>query len=379
MHDYIPLSVPNLKGRELEYVKEAVSTEWVSSSGPYIAKFEEAFAEYIGIEDAVAVQSGTAGLQLAYMEAGVTKDDMVIVPVLTFIGTLNPVGYINAEPVFMDCDDYLGMDTQKLRAFCEKECELRSEGLFHKQKNKRVKAIVPVHVFGNLCDMEEIMDIAEEFHLKVIEDASESLGSFFTSGRYCGLHAGTIGDIAVVSFNGNKIITTGGGGMIIAKDKAQLEHMRYLSRQSKDDELRFIHNEIGYNYRMTNLQAALGLAQLEQLDSFLKIKKRNYEIYKEEGLNLLNFKNNISANYWFYSLITNGKKEYLIEQLQKNNIGARPIWELMHRLKPFRSYISYEIEKAVYYHSEVVNIPCSTNLDEDTTRHVARVIKGLLS
>ena len=378
MSNFVPLSVPNLKGKELEYVTEAVETEWVSSGGPYIVQFEKQFASYIGLDDAVAVQSGTAGLHLAYLEAGVTTDMMVIVPDLTFIGTLNPVGYISAEPIFIDCDDSLCIDTAKVRKFCETECEMRNTRLFHKGKNKEIRAIIPVHIFGNLANMEEIMDIAEEFNLRVIEDASESLGSYYTSGRYANKHAGTIADIGVMSFNGNKIITTGGGGMIVAKDKKELEHMRYLSRQSKDDELRFIHNEIGFNYRMTNLQAALGIAQLEQLDRYIEIKKRNYEVYLEEGLELLPFSDNISPNYWFYSLMTHGKRDFLIEELGKRDIQTRPIWELMHRLKPFKDCISYEIEKAAFYHSEIVNIPCSTNLSEETVRYVARTIKELL-
>ena len=378
MHDFVPLSVPNLKGRELELVSQAIETEWVSTGGPYIPEFEEKISRYIGVEDAVAVQSGTAGLHLAYKEVGITAEDMVIVPDLTFMGTLNPVAYIGAEPVFIDCDDSLCIDTAKIRRFCEGECRIDNGALFHLATGKRVRAVVAVHIFGNICDMKEIVDIADEFHLKVVEDATESLGSYYVSGQYMGKHAGTIGDIAVLSFNGNKIITTGGGGMIIAKDSEALEHMRYLSRQSKNDELRFIHDEIGYNYRMTNLQAALGIAQLEQLDRFIETKKRNYEIYLEEGLNLLPFKEDISPNYWFYSLMTSGHRYILMEELTKRNIQSRPIWELMHLLKPFKDSLTYEIERAPYYHAEIVNIPCSTNLDEGTARYVAGEIKNIL-
>ena len=379
MKQFIPLSVPNLKGNELAYVTEAVETEWVSTGGPYIPEFEQAIAKSIGVDDAVAVQSGTAGLHLAYLEAGVTSGDIVLVPDLTFIGTLNPVGYIKAEPIFFDCDDNLCIDVQKVRRFCEKECVIRDDSLYYKGNGKRVRAVIPVHIFGNLCDMEEIIDIAEEFKLKVIEDASEAIGCYFTSGRYKGCHAGTMGDISVISFNGNKIITTGGGGMIIAKDSTELEHMRYLSRQSKDDELRFIHNEIGFNYRMTNLQAALGLAQLERLPEFIEIKKTNYGIYLEEGLNLLPFSDNISSNYWFYSLMADGKRDLLIEELGRRNIQTRPVWELMHRLKPFRDCMTYGIERASFYHREIVNIPCSTNLTEDTVRYIAKEIKDILA
>ncbi|MCL1830295.1 MAG: LegC family aminotransferase [Oscillospiraceae bacterium] len=378
MFDFIPLSVPNLKGRELEYVTQAVETEWVSSSGPYILDFEQAIAQYIGVDDAVAVQSGTAALHMVYLEAGITDEDMVIMPDLTFIGTLNPIGYIGAEPILFDCDEFLCIDPEKIERFCALECDIRDQQLFHKGKNKRVKAIVAAHIFGALCDMEKIMDIAERYHLTVIEDASESLGCRFSTGRYAERHAGTIGDFAVISFNGNKIITTGGGGIILARNKQQLEHIRYLSRQSKDDELRFIHNEIGYNYRMTNLQAALGLAQLEQLDSFVEIKKRNYEIYESFGLKLLSYGARTISNYWFYSLLTDNRRDLLIEQLAEKSIQTRPVWELMHRLPPFSKYITFEIEKAAYYHTEIVNIPCSSNLTIEAVEYVATEIKDIL-
>lgn len=378
MSDFIPLSVPNLKGNELSYVTEAVKTEWVSTGGPYIPEFEKSFAAFVGTQSAVAVQSGTAALHLAYMEAGVTSSDMVIVPDLTFIGTLNPIAYIGAEPVFIDCDDSLCIDVVKLRAFCETECSVREGELRHKGSGKRVRAVVPVHVFGNLADMQEIMDIALEFKLRVVEDACESLGSFWTAGRYSGLHSGVVGDIGVFSFNGNKIVTTGGGGMIIAKSETELKHMRYLSTQSKNDELRFIHDEVGYNYRMTNMQAALGIAQMESLPEFLKTKKRNYDLYLEEGLELLGFSSGVSANHWLYSLLTHGKRDLVISELAGRNIQTRPIWELMHRLRPFRNCIAYKIERAEYYHSEIVNIPCSTNLTESDVRRVAAEIRDIL-
>ena len=379
MADFIPLSVPNLKGKELEYVSEAVKTEWVSSGGPYIPEFEKIFADYTGVEQAVAVQSGTAALHLAYLEAGITRDDIALVPDLTFAASVNPISYIGAEPVFIDCDDSLCIDVVKLRAFCELECVLRDGALWHKGKNKRVKAVVPVHIFGNLTDMQAVMDIASEFCLTVIEDACEALGSFWTEGRYAGRHSGTAGDIAVFSFNGNKIVTTGGGGMIVARDQSKLKHMRYLSQQSKNDELRFIHNEVGYNYRLTNIQAALGIAQMEKLPEFLETKKKNYELYVSKGLDLLPFSKGVSPNYWFYSLMTGGRRDFLIEQLSKRNIQTRPIWELMHRLPPYRGSQAYQIERASYYHSEIVNIPCSTNLSETDAERVAAEIKDILS
>lgn len=280
MEKLIPLSVPNLKGRELEYVTHAIETEWVSTAGPYITDFEQSLAKYVGVKEAVACQSGTAGLHLALMTCGVKACDEVIVPTLTFIAAVNPVKYIGAEPIFMDCDDSLTMDPIKLREFCEKECYFEHNVLFNKTTHKQIKAIIIVHVFGNIADMNAIMEVAATYNLKVIEDATEALGSFYTKGMYKGQYAGTIGDIGVYSFNGNKIITTGGGGMIVSKNKDYLDKCRYLSTQAKNDTLYFIHDEIGYNYRMTNIQAALGLAQLEQLESFINIKRELLRISK---------------------------------------------------------------------------------------------------
>ena len=376
---HIPLSVPNLKGREGTLVGAAVADEWVSTAGPYVKDFEKAVASYVGSADAVACQSGTAGLHLACMEAGIGAGDLVLVADLTFFATVNPIRYCGADPVFMDCDDTLCMDPLKLREFCENECELRGGVLYEKASGRRIPAVMPVHVFGNLCDMESIMDIAGEFGLTVIEDAAEALGSFWTAGRYAGKSAGTVGDFGVYSFNGNKIITTGGGGMVVAKKLSAMDHMRYVSQQSKDDALRFIHGEVGYNYRLTNLQAALGIAQMEELDGFRQIKKRNYDIYREVGLELLPFREGVEPNYWFYSLMTGGKVEEVMAALKERGIDSRPIWQLMHRLKPYAGCRAYQIERAVYYHSNVLNIPCSTNLSEEDVRYVAGVVREILS
>lgn len=375
MGKFIPLSVPNLKGRELEYVTHAIETEWVSTAGPYINDFEQSLAKYVGVEEAVACQSGTAGLHLALMTCGVKACDEVIVPTLTFIAAVNPVKYIGAEPIFMDCDDSLTMDPIKLREFCEKECYFEHNVLINKTTHKQIKAIIVVHVFGNIADMKAIMEVATKYNLKVIEDATEALGSFYTKGMYKGQYAGTIGDIGVYSFNGNKIITTGGGGMIVSKNKDYLDKCRYLSTQAKNDTLFFIHDEIGYNYRMTNIQAALGLAQLEQLETFINIKKDNYDEYQKLGLKLLDFDNDIRPNYWFYSYITDSRDK-LINYLEGQRIQTRPIWKLIHTLKPYEEAQSYKIEKALYYYEHVLNIPCSTNLlNEDVAIVVSSIMR----
>jgi aminotransferase in exopolysaccharide biosynthesis len=382
---FIPLSVPNLKGNELKYVTKAVETEWVSTVGSYVADFEKSIADYVGAPGAVACQSGTAGLHVALQLCGVTREDMVIVPTLTFIAAVNPVRYIGAEPVFMDCDDSLCLDPVKLEDFCSDECETKDGTLFHRATGRRIPAMVVVHVFGNMADMESILRIAGKYNLKIVEDATEALGTKYTEGEYTGRFAGTMGDIGVYSFNGNKIITTGGGGMIVSNDESLLKHAKHLTTQAKSDELNFLHDEVGYNYRLTNLQAALGLAQMEQLESFIEIKIKNYIQYKAAvsrvpGLSLLDFRPGIRSNYWFYSLYCDKpyplSRDELIEYLGKNNIQARPIWGLIHEQTPYFGCTAYEIKEAKSYWERVVNLPCSTNLTEED---VDRVVRQLLS
>lgn len=370
MVKFIPLSVPNLAGKELEYVTNAVETEWVSTGGSLINKFEEDLAKYLKVEQVTALQSGTAGLHLAMLLSGVEHGDEVITPALTFIAAVNPIKYVGAEPIFMDCDDYLCLDVKKVEEFCKNECDFTNNKLLNKKTKKHIKAVVAVHVFGNMVDMTTLMELAKKYNLKVIEDATEAVGTY---DKITGKFAGTIGDFGVYSFNGNKIITTGGGGAFTAKDSEMVKKAKYLSTQAKNDELNFVHNEIGYNYRMTNLQAALGVAQLEQLEDFIKIKEKNYKQYKQNGLNLLDFDNNLRSNYWFYSLITE-KKDKLIEFLDKNSIQTRPIWTLIHTLKPYADCQNYKIEKAVKYREMIVNLPCSTNLSKEDILYITNKI-----
>lgn len=385
MNSFIPLSVPNFSGNEKEYVIRAIEDEWVSTAGQYISQFEQNIASYLNVPKAVACQSGTAGIHLSLISAGIGQGDEVIVPTLTFIATVNPVKYIGAEPVFMDCDDHLCIDPYKLKAFCENECIFQDNILYNKKTKAPIKSVIIVHVFGNLADVEIIYNICQEYNLILIEDATEALGSFYESGRYSGKYAGTIGRLGIYSFNGNKIITTGGGGMVVG-DLDLLERIDFLSKQAKTDEVNFIHDEIGYNYRMTNLQAALGVAQLEQLEKFIEIKKNNYHIYKEEFkdeyVSLLDFKENIRPNYWFYSLFLNDSsqltKEHVIRYLKEHNIQARPIWGLIHEQKPYLNNQSYKIEKASYYFKRVISIPCSSNLSEKDVKTVTSIIKQLL-
>ncbi len=373
MANLIPLSVPNLKGNELKYVEKAIKDEWVSTGGSYINDFEEKTAQYVKSKGAVACQSGTAGLHLALIASGVAQGDGVIVPALTFIAAVNPVKYLSAVPFFMDCDDSLCMDMEKAALFCEEECEFKEHRLVHKS-GITIKAMIVVHIFGNMADMEKALELSRKYNVTLIEDATEALGSYINDGKLKGKFAGTIGDIGVYSYNGNKIITTGGGGMIVSDNIKMLEKVKYLSTQAKDDPLYYIHNDIGYNYRMTNIQAAIGLAQLEQLEHFIAIKEANYNRYEDNGIPLLKFRNSIRPNYWFYSYMTDRRDE-MIRYMNKSGIQCRPIWNLICSLKPYERDCSYKVDKAKYYWNRVVNIPCSTNLTEKEIDRVSAVIK----
>lgn len=382
---FIPLSVPNLKGRELEYVTQAVETEWVSTGGMYVNQFEDIIAKYVNAKGAVSCQNGTSGLHIALHVCGVTRDDEVIVPTLTFIAAVNPVKYIGAEPIFMDCDDSLCIDADKLLEFCKNECSFIDGKLINNKTKKHIKAVVAVHVFGNMADMEKIIKIADEYNLKVIEDATEAIGTYYTEGKLKGKYAGTIGTIGVYSFNGNKIITTGGGGMIVSNDEKILKRAKHLTTQAKSDELYYTHDEIGYNYRMTNLQAALGLAQFEQLEGFIKTKEENYKLYKEkiseiQGLTILDFRDCIRTNYWFYALKCDDKylmnRDEVIKHLSSKGIQSRPIWGLISEQKPYLNSQVYKIEKAKYYIKHIVNIPCSTNLTREDALYVIECLKN---
>lgn len=388
MGRFIPLSIPNFEGNEENYVGQAVKEGWVSTGGAFVSELEEKLSEFLHVPMTAACQSGTAAIHLALLECGVEPGDHVIVPTLTFIAAVNPVRYQFGEPIFMDCDDSLCMDPQKLEQFCKEECHIEEEFLIWNQTGHKIKAIIVVHIFGNLADMEAIMKIAERYHLKVIEDATEALGTMVTAGDYQGKLAGTIGDYGTFSFNGNKIITTGGGGAVIAKEKKSTQHMKYLSTQAKDDEHFYIHHEIGYNYRMTNLQGALGVAQMEELPEFIRRKKENYQAYQKElegfeKANLLPFREGTDSNYWFYSLVLNQEVCHysireIIHALQKEGIQTRPIWGLIHKQKPYQSFYAYQIEKAIWYEEHVLNLPCSTNLTKEEVQIVAEAIKKLL-
>lgn len=387
MGKFIPLSIPNFEGNEKKYVNEALDQGWVSTGGAFITKLETRMAEFLHTANVAACQSGTAALHLSLVDAGIKPGDVVIVPPLTFIAAVNPVKYMFATPIFMDCDDSFCMDPVKLKRFIHEKCVFDSGTL--KYNNAPVKAIVVVHVFGNMADMVSIMEIARQYNLKVIEDATEALGTYYTDGPLAEKYAGTIGDYGAYSFNGNKIITTGGGGAVTANNPTAVNHIRYLSTQAKNDPHYYIHDEIGYNYRMTNLQAALGVAQMEELPEFIKRKQANFKLYCElfEGFKLgkmIGFREGTSSNTWFYSLEINRDKvkatmREIITALEARGIQTRAIWGLINNQVPYQGEDSYQLEKAPYYAERILNLPSSTQITKEDIQYVVEQVKGVLN
>lgn len=386
MGKMIPLSIPNFEGNEEKYVVDAIASTYVSTVGEYVNRLEKKLAFFLHVPNVAVCQSGTAALHLSMVEAGVSHGDVVLVPPLTFIAAVNPVKYQFASPVFIDCDDSFCMDPVKLKAFCEEECQWN--GTILKHKGAIVKAIVVVHVFGNMADMESIMETAEKFHLKVIEDATEALGTYYSEGRFAGKYAGTIGHFGCYSFNGNKIITTGGGGAVTANDPKVVDHIRFLSTQAKTDPHYYIHDEVGYNYRMTNLQAALGVAQMEKLPEFITRKQHNYELYKElfdgfEYAAMMPFRSGTSSNKWFYSVNIDrvhikASMRQIIISCRDRGFETRAIWGLINEQRPYEGEKTYKLEKAPYYADRILNIPSSTQITEEEIRYIADEVKQLL-
>ena len=367
---FIPLNVPEIRGNEWKYVKECLDTGWVSSVGPFVKKFEQAVSDYLGVKHAVATVNGTAALHIALLVAGIEPGDEVLVPTLTFIAPVNAVRYIGAHPVFIDSEpDYCQIDPDKLERFVVNECQKRGDNLVNKQTGRRVQAVIPVHVLGHPCDMDRIRRMAEESGLIVVEDAAEALGS-----HYKGAKVGSLGDISCLSFNGNKIVTTGGGGMVVTDNTEWAEKARYLTTQAKDDPAEYIHNEIGYNYRLTNIQAAMGVAQMEMLDRHVEAKRAHSVRYDEDfrnvpGIRLLSEAPWARWNCWLCTVLVD-KGEYgidsreLMQCLVKANIQSRPLWHPIHSLPPYSDCQAYEIEIADRLYRDALSLPSSVGLTE---------------
>ena len=384
MKTQIPLSVPFLCGNEWKYVEECLDTGWVSSVGSYVDEFEKKICEVTGAGYATACVNGTAALHTALLVTGGQAGDEVIVPTVTFIAPVNAVSYIGARPVFMDCDEYYNIDVAKTLEFIEQETVFRDGYTYNKTTGRRIAALIAVNVLGNAVDIELLLPICRERNIQIIEDAAESLGTYYSTGVLDGMHTGTVGDIGCYSFNGNKIITTGGGGMIVTNNPYYARRAGYLTAQAKDDAERYVHNEVGYNYRMINIQAAIGVAQLERLGEFIANKAANYSVYKEAidnicGLHLAEVPPYANNNLWMYALQVE-REEYgrgrdeLMRWLGQNGVETRPLWCLNHLQKPYRNCQSYKIEKAFEFLDKTLFIPCSVNL---TSKEINSVIENL--
>ena len=382
----IPLSVPSLNGNEMQYVKECIDTEWVSSAGKYVDLFEQKITKYTGSKFAVACVNGTAAIQVSLRLAGVDAGDEVIVSTLTFIASVNAITYNNAKPIFMDADKYYNLDSEKTIEFIKNETVFKNGFTYNKKTNNKITAIIPVHVWGNACWLDELIELCNKQNIAIVEDACESLGTFYNNGKYEGKHTGTIGKLGCLSFNGNKIITTGGGGMILTDDKILAEKAKYLSTQAKDDPIRYVHNEIGYNFRLTNIQAALGVAQLEQLPSILKRKKEIYDFYQStikniDGLSLSKVPEYAHNNHWLNLLqidskVYNEDREVLMKRLEENGIQTRPVWALNHEQKPYKNCQYYKIENAKKLVENSLCLPSSSNLSNENLNKIVSVLNG---
>ena len=375
----IPLSEPVLQGNEWKYIKECLDTGWISSAGSYVNKFEEMIASYVGVSHAIAVVNGTAALHLALIVAGVKEDDEVIVSTLTFIAPVNAVHYVGANPVFMDCDPATAcLDVKKVQLFLLEECILADDGFtYHKTTQKRVSAVIPVHVFGHPTDMDSLKKICAKMNIRIIEDATESLGS-----AYQGKKTGSLGDIGCLSFNGNKIITTGGGGMLVTNNKEWATRARHLSTQAKKDPFNYDHDEIGYNYRLTNIAAAMGVAQLEALEAYVARKRGIAAYYKKlfESISQVKFFQEMPwavSNYWLATIgVAKEDRLPLLIYLNDNNIQARPAWKLIHTLPMYNQCETYDIKQATEVWASIINIPCSVSITE---ADLIRVVETIIS
>lgn len=387
MSDSVPLSVPCIDANEWKYVKDCLDSGWVSSAGGYVEMFEEAVRRYTGAKHAVACVNGTSALHTALLACGVKPGDEVIVPTITFIAAVNAIRYAGAEPVFMDCDEYFNIDAEKTAEFILMHTHFSGRASRNPDTGRRIGALLPVHVFGNAADLEELALLCTKRRIPVVEDATEALGTWYTRHGSAGRrHAGLIGQAGCLSFNGNKIITAGGGGMIVTDSPALARRARYLTTQAKDDPTYYIHNEVGYNYRMSNLNAAVGLAQMEKLARYLEKKKANHLLYQEQlagarGMRLAPVPPYADNNLWMYALTLEGqspieRRDRIMERLRSRGVETRPLWYPNHLQKPYRRCLAYRIERAEGAWRSTLNLPCSVDLTPEAVIMVARELKN---
>jgi len=358
--DFIALHEPVFTGNEKKYVCDTIDSTFVSSVGEYVNKAEEKICEITGAKYAVAVVNGTNGLHLALKAAGVDIDNEVITQALTFVATANAISYAGAKPVFVDVDlDTLGMSPESLENWLKENAIKKGNEIFNKTTGNRIKAVVPMHTFGHPCRIDEIKEICDEWNLELVEDSAESLGSFYKN-----RHTGTFGEIGVFSFNGNKIVTSGGGGMIVTDDEELAKRLKHFSTTAKvPHKWEYFHDEVGYNYRMPNLNAALLLAQLENLDKFLENKRdladKYEEFFKSIGIKFIKEPENSRSNYWLNAIELENKaqRDEFLEYTNNNGVMTRPVWTLMNRLPMYKNCLNDGLENSKYLEERIVNIP----------------------
>ena len=372
----ILLSGPNIAGNEWKYIKDCLDTGWVSSVGSYVTQFENMLAEYAGTKYGVATSSGTTALHISLILLDVKPADYVIVPNVTFVASLNSIKYTGADPILMDVDpNTWQMDLDLMERFLEENADVQGDQCIHKASGRRIRAIMPVHVLGNMCDMDRLMEIADKYKILVIEDSTEALGSY-----YKGKHAGSFGTLGCFSFNGNKIITCGGGGVIVTDNEEMAKKAKHLTTQAKADSFEYIHDEIGYNYRLVNVSAAMGVAQMEQLPAFVQRKHEVAAFYKSElgGVGDIGFQEvseDVNPNWWLFTIQTE-KQRAVLDNLNSNKMQSRPFWVPMNQLRMFKDdlYVQEQDHSNSIYQT-CLSIPCSTNITDEELKGIVGKIK----
>lgn len=360
---FIPLHEPRFIGNEKKYLNDCIDSTFVSSVGKYVDTFETEFAKYVGSKYAIATVNGTAALHIALLLSDVKNGDEVITQPLTFIATVNAISYCGARPIFVDVDlDTMGLSHLSMKKFLEENCEIKNNRCINKTTKNTIKACVPMHTFGHPCKIDEIKNICDEWFIALVEDSAESVGSHFN-----GKHTGTFGKFGVFSFNGNKIITSGGGGVIVTDNEILAKKAKHITTTAKiPHPYEYVHDEIGYNYRLPNINAALLVAQLEQLDTFIDKKRVLAKIYdeffsKENGIKFIKEPNNARSNYWLQAILLPNSiaRDEFLEFTNTNGVMTRPIWKLMSELDMYKSYQKTSLDNAKYLEERVVNIPSS--------------------
>ena len=364
----VPLHEPSFVGNEMAYLKECIDSTFVSSIGPYVDQFERALEDFTGSKYAIAVVNGTSALHISLKLGGVIEQDEVLIPALTFVATANAVVYCGATPHFVESEETsLGIDTQKLREYLQLNTKQIDNNCVNIKTNKIIRAIVPMHTFGHPVNLDQLLEIAKEFNIVIIEDAAESLGSF-----YNGKHTGTFGLLGVLSFNGNKVITTGGGGAILTNDEKLAQRAKHLTTTARrKHNWEFVHDEVGYNYRMPNLNAALGCAQLEQLPQKINAKRQLFDLYQSsfsriKGISLFSEQSWCKSNYWLQTLILDEElkeqKDSIIKITNDAGYSTRPAWVLLSELLPFTKAQRMDLNTAKSLYDRIINIPSSPNI-----------------